>query len=189
MLIRAALVLALGVLLPGYAAAQFFPPGTLSESSASWYSKRLSTMDEPSLWKMATEKAPETYRFTWLRSFHAPFVFRLEVRADKTGSLVVKSTSHKGGDARLVLNKSIPLELVQVQRFTSALGKVGFWNLPTNDLSQSGLIGTDGAQWVFEGVKGDRYHVIDRWSPKGGMFRKLMLDLVALGGVRGEAIY
>jgi hypothetical protein len=186
MLIRAAFALALGVLLPGYAAAQFFPPGTLSGSPASW---RLSTMDEPSLWKMAAEKAPETYRFTWLRSFHAPFVFRLEVRADKTGSLVVKSTSHKGGDVRLVLNKNIPLDRAQVRRFASALDEVGFWNLPTNELSHSGLVGLDGAQWVFEGVKGGRYHVIDRWSPKGGMFRKLMLDLMALGGVRGEPIY
>ena len=30
------------------------------------------------------------------------------------------------------------------------------------------MVGVDGAQWIFEGVKDSTYHVVDRWSPDNG---------------------
>ena len=42
---------------------------------------------------------------------------------------------------------------------------------------------------MLEGVKGGRYHVVDRWSPDGGPFRKAMLDLVALAGMKVDPVY
>jgi hypothetical protein len=194
MLTRAAIVLTLWFLLPGFAAAQFFPPRIFSEKpdlhefTVAWYSKHLSAMDEPSLWKQVADKGAESYRFTWLRTFHPPFAFRVQVRADETGALIVKSTSGAGGydPGHLVLKKAIPLSAAQVRRFISTLRDLRFWDLPTTDPSGAGL---DGAQWVLEGVKDGRYHVVDRWTPEGGSFRGAMLDLVALGGVQVEPIY
>ena len=194
MLRQVSIVLALCVLLPGQAAAQFFPPRVFSDRpdlnqfAEAWYSRHLSAMEEPSVWKSAERKNAEIYRFTWLRTFHSPYAFRLEVRADGTGSLVAKSASGAGGydPGRLVLNKTLALDAKQVRQFTAALGKLGFWNHPTQD---PGPPGFDGARWVLEGVKGGRYHVVDRWSPDDGPFRKLMLDLVALAGVSVDPIY
>lgn len=140
MLRQAVVILAVLAASPGQVAAQFFPPGAFSERAdrhqfvSAWYSKHLSAMDEPSLLKMAEAGAHEVYRFTWLRTFHAPFAFRLDVRPDGSGSLLVKSTNGKG-------------------------------------------------------VKGGKYHVVDRWTPESGQFRRVMLDLVALAGVAVTPVY
>ena len=80
----------------------------------------------------------------------------------------------------------LTLDARRVRQFTSALGTLNFWNLPAADPTR---FGHDGAQWILEGVKGGRYHVIDRWSPEDGPYRKLMLDLVATAGVRVKPIY
>ena len=194
MLRQAVVILAVLAASPGQVAAQFFPPGAFSERAdrhqfvSAWYSKYLSAMDEPSLLKMAEARAHEVYRFTWLRTFHAPFTFRLDVRPDGSGSLLVKSTNGKGGynAGQLVLNKAVSLDARQVQRFTTALDGLRFWNLPTTDPS---VLGLDGAQWIFEGVKGGKYHVVDRWTPESGQFRRVMLDLVALSGVTVKPVY
>lgn len=195
MMRRFALIVALCALLPGQAAAQFFPAGAFSdkpdvhEMTAAWYSRHLTAMEEPSLLKRAAErKEAEIYRFIWLRSFHPPYVFRLEVRADGTGTLVVKNASGSGGydPGRLVLSKTLALDARKARQFTSALGQLNFWQLATRDPARSGH---DGAQWILEGVKGGRYHVVDRWSPEEGPFRKLMLDLVALASVKVRPIY
>jgi hypothetical protein len=187
-------ILALLAASPGQAAAQYFPAGAFSERAdlhhfvVAWYCRHLSAMDELSLLRMAEARAHEVYRFTWLRTFHAPFAFRLDVRPDGSGSLLVKSTSGKGGyDAgQLVLNKAVSLDARQVQRFATALDGLQFWNLPTKDPSDVGL---DGAQWIFEGVKGGKYHVVDRWTPANGPFRRVMLDLAALSGITVEPVY
>ena len=193
MLKQVAMIVALCAFLPVQAAAQFFPPAKFSkkadahEMKAAWYSRHLTAMEEPSLLKAADNKKIEIFRFIWLRTFHPPFVFRLHVRADGSGSLTAKSASGSGGydPGRLTLSKTLTLDAKRVQPFTSGLDKLGFWKLPTQDTRT----GFDGAQWVLEGVKGGQYHVIDRWSPEDGPFRKLMLDFTALAGVRVKPIY
>ena len=50
------------------------------------------------------------------------------------------------------------------QQWLAAFESAGFWNLPT--LADAN--GTDGAHWIFEGVRNGKYHVIDRWSPSSG---------------------
>ncbi len=52
----------------------------------------------------------------------------------------------------------------QVQWVVERINGVSFWNLPTLQPSD-GTVGLDGAQWIIEGAKDGRYHVIDRWSP------------------------
>jgi hypothetical protein len=167
---------------------RYFPEGALSDSSVAWYAKQLYAMDEPSISKRANEMAIETYRFTWLRTFHAPFAFRMEVTADGGALVRIKSTSGKGGyePGRVVLDKTINVGKEQVDRFKSMLVDFGFWSLPATDSSRGGY---DGAEWVFEGLKDGRYHVVERWSPEEGTFRLAMLELVRLGGVDVRPIY
>ena len=171
--------------------AHFFPDDAFSDerfkrdSPAYGYSLHLSFMEEPSLFKMAESKDREVYRFLWLRSFHAPFSFRLHVRPDGTGFLFVKSTN-RGGFGRIDLSKILNLDERPVNRFITALEDLRFWILPTSDPSRTGL---DGAQWLLEGVKASKYHIVNRWSPEDGQFRQLMLDLVALSGITVDPVY
>ena len=171
--------------------AHFFPDNAFSDemfkrdSPAYGYSLHLSFMEEPSLFKMAESKDREVYRFLWLRSFHAPFSFRLHVRPEGTGFLFVKSTN-RGGFGQIVLSKVVNLDERQVNRFTTALEDLRFWILPTSDPSRTGR---DGAQWLLEGVKAGKYHIVNRWSPEDGQFRQLMLDLVALSGITVDPVY
>lgn len=176
------------LLAPPLARAQFFPPGALPRDSVQWYAAQLKAMEEPSLLQAAAQKAREAYRFTWLRTFHAPYAFRLEVNRDGSGLLVVKSASGRGGYApgQLVLSRQVALDAVQVRKFTAALAELGYWRLPATDPSVMVL---DGAQWILEGVKSGRYHVVDRSTPGDGPYRVLLLGLVALSGVQVEPVY
>lgn len=66
------------------------------------------------------------------------------------------------------------LTRTQTQAFQTQIDTLDFWHLanPVNDQT-----GSDGSQWVIEGIKGGQYHVVDRWSPKNGPVRELGLML------------
>jgi hypothetical protein len=55
--------------------------------------------------------------------------------------------------------------------------EVGFWKAPNPVDDHPGM---DGAQWIIEGVKGGKYHVVDRWMPKSGVTYNLGM-LLAFG--------
>ena len=50
----------------------------------------------------------------------------------------------------------------------AAINAAAFWDAPTED---PGKNGEDGAQWIIEGRRQGRYHVVERWSPKSGPIR------------------
>ena len=58
----------------------------------------------------------------------------------------------------------------QTQVFLGKLDQVHFWKLPNPVQDQTG---TDGSQWVIEGVNKGRYHVVDRWTPQLGPVREI----------------
>lgn len=59
------------------------------------------------------------------------------------------------------------------------LNEANFWSMPSIEDDAGGL---DGSQWILEGVRGDRYHVVDRWTPREGQYRQACLYLLALSG-------
>jgi hypothetical protein len=159
----------------------FFPEKALSDDSwsdrfrAKWYSRQLEALEEPSLLELA-KNSYESYRFLWLRSFHHPVAVRFDMRADGIGVLTTKVASGAGGfkPGHLVENMSRPLTRAQTQAFLARLKKVGFWSLPSPVNDQTG---PDGSEWIIEGVKEGKYHVVDRWSPNEGAVHELGLYL------------
>ena len=138
-----------------------------------WYSTHLSAMDEPVL----TDSLPsKIFRFTWLRSFHNPIVIGIE-NVNDTITLYWKVTEGAGGyePGEIVKNNSRKLTQKEWLEVTSAIKSVNFWNLSSTD---SGLPGTDGAQWILEGKELSRYHMVDRWS--GGEIERVCLKLLKL---------
>ncbi len=47
----------------------------------------------------------------------------------------------------------------------------------------------DGSQWVLEGVRDGRYHVVDRWSPESGLYRETCLILLRFSEIGVDNIY
>lgn len=154
----------------------------LSDSRIAWYSKHLAAMGEPSLW-LGDHKI-ETYRMLWLRTFHEPFVFRLTVRPDGTSELTTKKTDGHGGyePGKIVINKTTEIDKKETEILLESLERTKFWDLR----DESGL-GLDGAQWVIEGVKDGKYHVIDRHG--GGSMMEWALRLMTKSGEDLQPIY
>jgi hypothetical protein len=161
--------------------AQFFPKSSLDlrgdDFNAKWYSNQLHALGEPSLFALAQEEEAESYRFLWLRTFHHPIAVRVDrLQSDGSWILVTKIASGAGGysPGKLTTNTSRKLTAQDVQNLLSKFESSGFWNAPNPVNDQTG---TDGSQWIIEGVKAGHYHVIDRWSPKNGPARDLGLFL------------
>lgn len=111
----------------------------------------------------------EVYRFSWYRSFHRFWVFRVE-KTNDAALLIVTETDGRGGDEpgppRRRFARVISTEEWKV--FESALAEAAFWKLPTLPQSQEIEVAFDGADWVVEGVQDGRYHIVSRHGPEGG---------------------
>jgi hypothetical protein len=161
----------------GYAyGQQYFPSGILGKNADEdefrnqWYSKHLTALQEPSLLKISKNDATaEEYRFLYLRTGDHPISVRIVVRPDHTAKLISKETSGKGGyePGRLTRNREDHLSKLQTESFLSAPDDLSFWTLPTlHEQEDKNVVHLDGAQWIFEGLKEGRYHIVDRWSPE-----------------------
>ena len=84
-----------------------------------------------------------------------------------------------GKVARHVERQLTSVEWTQV---SDGLAKIGFWKMPVRE----GRGGNDGAQWILEGRKGSKYHVVDRWTPQSGAFRELCVSLLKLSDMLPE---
>lgn len=170
----------------------FFPESVFSERldlhqyTVAWYGKHLAAMKEPSLFKLSSDKDLCVYRFLWLRTFHNPIVVRLIVNNDGSAHLISKITSGAGGYEPGEVTESIEkiISAEEVDSIELALSGLDFWDLPST-VEDSEL---DGAQWIVEGVKDGKYHIVDRWSPDR-LYEELALFLVKCAGIKVDEIY
>jgi hypothetical protein len=149
-------------------------------SQAGWYGKHLEAMNEKSLLDSSRESA-ETYRFLWLRTFHHPIFVRVECARTEV-KLFTKELDGLGGYAPGKISRSGEGVLTESEwcEFLRLLDKADFWKMP----SENDVLGNDGAQWVLEGVKENRYHVVDRWTPRDeSKYRAACIYLLKLSGV------
>lgn len=144
-----------------------------------WYGKHLKAMDEKSLLD-ATDENTEVYRFLWLRTFHHPIFVRVESNQNKI-RLFTKELDGAGGyePGKVLRSNEIALKQEDFCKFLDLLEKTNFWKMKTNNE----VLGNDGAEWILEGVKKGRYHVVDRWSPDKGEYREACIFLLKISGV------
>jgi hypothetical protein len=150
-----------------------------------WYQKNLLAMEEPALYP--PKDAQEIYRFTWLRTFHAPMAFRVVVFADGAGELLVTRLNGKGGYEPGVvdLRKTIPLATGAIEILRETLRTTKFWDKPTTVEDE----GMDGAQWIIEANQGGRYKIVDRWSGEDAGVATFGQFLINMSGVEVGEIY
>ncbi|MEQ1606961.1 MAG: hypothetical protein ABL999_19015 [Pyrinomonadaceae bacterium] len=149
------------------------------DGRGSWYGKHLTAMDEPSL-IADRDLESEVYRFLWLRTFDHPMAIRIVRSSDVVTLTVVEMTGAGGYEpGSILLKKTKIIEGDHWCVFQKKLETADYWNLGADKR----LSGNDGAQWVLEGVRAGRYHMVDRWSPEETNFRDACLYLLELSGV------
>ena len=79
----------------------------------------------------------------------------------------------------VAINREVMLSPEQWEGLSAFISKARLWELPTRD----GPAGLDGEQLIVEGVRRGEYHVVDRWSPETGDFRRLCRHMVDLAGL------
>ena len=163
----------------------YFPPGAFYPKPeherfiVEWYTEHLKAMGEQSLLPHPESQA-ESYCFLWLRSFHHPMAVRVW-RSDDGQFLNVKQLSGAGGyePGRLITNQTRQLTNAEWDGFVSLLDRSCYWQLP----AENDEMGNDGAQWILEGSREGRYHVVDHWTPRSGDFRETCLYLLKLANL------
>jgi hypothetical protein len=145
-----------------------------------WFSKQLSALDEPKLYK---DYDFETYRFTWLRTFHNPISIRLEKKNNEY-LLFVKRANGAGGynPGQLVQNDTILITESQWDDVISKIYNLNFWKIPT--VERSNLMVMDGAEWIFEARKNGKYNMVYRQTSKGTEIKELCMMLYNLSNLK-----
>lgn len=125
-----------------------------------WYSRHLFALNEPILYSDKSDN--ESYRFTWLRSFHDPVAIRIERNKDSY-TLFWKQSDGSGGyePGKIIVNQQKTIDKKTWDSFLDKLTGIDLWQLPSNEKNW----GRDGALWILEGKTPLKYHVVVRWTP------------------------
>jgi hypothetical protein len=135
-------------------------PG-LSASRAEWYSKYLTTMEEPSLIDATNDPQRRVYRLTILPTWGNS----IAVRFEETGAsyrLSSKRLDRQGGaydPGKLAESKDLTLNKEDSKTLAALIADLRYFAMATQDR----VSGFDGDRWILEGVSDQKYHVIERW--------------------------
>ncbi len=148
-----------------------------------WYSRHLDAMNELPL--AALENEDESYRFLWLRTFHHPVVIHVWRNHDRQHFMIVKRLNGRGGydPGTFDLYWKRPLSYIDWDAFMMHLEHSEFWLMRKEN---SGMMAMDGAQWIMEGYREGRYHVVDRQSPEPSAYADACLYLLRRSGLLAE---
>lgn len=153
----------------------------MQDNQQCWASFKLRSMKEASLLPLAPDS--EVYRFTWMPSFHAYRVIRVEHRGD-VYSLHVKEEGTEVDT--LAIDRRFLLTPTQWRALQQRLEQARFWTLDRFAPLRS-MPYVDGSWWLFEGGRKGRYRALDINSPdpagRAGDFFNLGVFLTELAGI------
>ena len=144
----------------------------------------LKVFHEPAAPVEGIGKTVESYRLLYLRSFDPPIALRLEIQSDTGASLSAKEL--RTHSERMLLARTAYLTPEQIANFRALIAQQNFWTAPSEfhvrmgfgpfatPLSESGLVMSDGAQWIVEGIDARRYHVM---GDDGGAFESPVREI------------
>ncbi len=144
------------------------------------YSIPLKAMHELPLPALVDED--ESYRFLWLRSFHRPVMVHVWRTGDRYFTVMkrLKGRSYAPGTFDLYWARSLSEN--DWDAFMMHLEHAAYWQMPAT----TDVLAQDGAQWILEGYRDERYHVVDRQSPYDGAYHDACLYLLRQSGLLAE---
>lgn len=154
-----------------------------------WFGSQLSAANEPSLYlaSLSADRVGDSYRFTWLRSFHAPVVVRIDAMPDGAMHMTAKRLSGKGGYAPGRTAASIERDLATEEsvslRHLLEDGELA------RQLPVGCVAGVDGAQWIVETSIDGRYQYVNRWGGSARPVRAFGLLLLGFTGWDIDPLY
>jgi hypothetical protein len=163
------------------ASSSYLTGANISDFEQQWFGKHLRAMREPDL----SSVVGETYRFLWLRTFHAPISVRI-TWVDKAPVLVAKLLSGQGGyDPGLLCSRHIrELATDEAERVRACFANPKVWKQEPRPRG-----GKDGARWIIEAKVNRRYLFANAWTPDDGAIRDCGLELLRLSGLPLDPIY
>lgn len=120
-------------------------------------------------------------RFFWRPSWEKPFVVKIYKDENQKYILIYKVLEKENLAALKEQYKEKRRELTPEEwnNLANKMKAIDFMNLPLDDVR----FGLDGADWIIETIKDNKYHVVQRWSPKEtDPFREFALYLLKLTG-------
>jgi hypothetical protein len=155
----------------------------MSDFLSNWYGGHLRAAGEAPLFRMSGP----TLRFTWLRSFHAPVVIRLDTAANGTVMMTATELSGKGGYDPGTIARRIerPLSAQEAAALTRTLEETAI----LEQAPRTCRLGMDGAEWIIESVGPHGYRFVDRWTPSDGPVRELGLLMLSFTSWAPDPIY
>jgi hypothetical protein len=177
---------------PATSDAFYYPLGTfdtqyndMDEDFRRGFALPLAYMNEPSL-SCGSIKEQETYRLLFLAAFGHPVAIRI---AGTTSGFLLESTELSGGGGdppgMRVERKRSELREGDWKELKTAIDASMFWSATT---SSEVLIGIDGDSWIIEGRKGQEYHAVGRFHPKGTALGNLGQLFFKLSGITPEGL-
>jgi hypothetical protein len=150
---------------------QYFPTrifGSNRAWTAKWYSWILRSMGEAPLSESGALASNEVYRLLVLPSFRPPFVVRLTFTPDGTGELVTKLGRTDGCGQPSVKSNTREVPHREIDLFVQKLRDANYWSIPSQEVvdpdPRKRSVVMDGTDWVLEGAKGGKYHLVARSS-------------------------
>ncbi len=140
---------------------EYFP-----KDKASYYTRYLSAMKEPSVKAKLEKNVDRVIRFTYLRSFHDPLVIRLTTKGDVyTGTATRLEKDEKHDPVKISFSKAWILAEKNTNITKNLFTQKDFWK-PLNNVEKTFFSRVkDGSQWIFEIHDKDGYRMIDVWCP------------------------
>lgn len=183
----------------------YFPKGLLDPESSvkdgfktKRYSKFLTAMEEPSLWELSKSSSKnEIYRFLLLRFSDDPVCIRVEISESGAVTVYTKTTSGKGGSqpGDLEKNETKNISTNDIQPFLTQIASSKFWDMLVSDFVSydSTVSRTESSKWIFEGVNGTHYQLIEVGSPTSNAEDEIILTLgkafLSLSGLVVDPLY
>jgi hypothetical protein len=145
------------------------------------YSKALTEIGQPLLCSQPIPQNREWYRFMWVPTFKHPAFLRVDVDRDGAGTLLTHVWTGEGGYEWGKSSKNArKLTLEEESDLFETLADIGFWTLPSEVERPPSEVVLDGTEWLIEGVKDGKCHVVTRYSsPLTELFEIQFLAKVA----------
>jgi hypothetical protein len=127
---------------------------------AQWYSTSLRRMNEPRLPDFVKDANAEIYRLLILPTWGNSIVVRIQ-RHGEPYSLSARRLDGQAGyvPGKLAESKDIELNSDDSKALGILIQNLSFFQLPQDDK----VDGSDGDEWIIEGVAHGKYHLAQRW--------------------------